>query len=410
MKIFGIFLLIVFLFSIVSKRVKKTILSGPIVFTLAGIFIFFIFPATATVDMRSEVVTTLAEITLALVIFGESLRLSLKDVIGEMGLPARLLGIGMPLTILFGIIVATLMFSDMSIWDAAILATILAPTDSSLGLAVVNSSLVPKGIREALKVEGGLNDGLSTPFLMLFIALAEAGQTGSNGSWLLFAAQQIGFGILAGLFIGWVGGWLLMKFSELDWMSEEGEQLALLSLGILTWGISQNVLGGNGYIAVFVAGSMFRETYEDAHRSFKGFDESWGDLLIYFIFYLFGMISGTQLLVIPVNVWIYALLSLTAIRMVPVGISMIGAKLQPISVFFMGWFGPRGLASIVLGLIYVRELVPGVENVTIIYAVIATVFLSIMLHGMTAVPGSKIFAIRIASLPKDAVEYHGDKL
>jgi NhaP-type Na+/H+ or K+/H+ antiporter len=408
MKIFGIFLLFVFLFSLVSKRVKKTIFSGPIVFTLAGVLVFLIFPATATVDMTSEIVITLAEITLALVIFGESLRQSLKDVIGEMGLPARLLGIGMPLTILFGIIVAKLMFSDLSIWEAAILATILAPTDSSLGLAVVNSSLVPNGIREALKIEGGLNDGLSTPFLMLFIALA--GGTGSNGSWLLFAAQQIGFGILAGLIIGWVGGWLLVKFGELDWISESAEQLALLSLGILTWGIAQYALGGNGFIAVFVAGSMLRETYEDAQRGFAGFDESWGNLLIYFIFYLFGMIFGTQFMVIPVNIWIYALLSLTAIRMVPVGISMIRAKLKPVSVFFMGWFGPRGLASVVLGLIYIRELVPGVENMTIIYAVIATVFLSVFLHGMTAVPGSKYYAVRINSLPDDAVEYHGDRL
>ena len=310
----------------------------------------------------------------------------------------------MPLAILLGTIVAVWLFGTQNIWEAAILATILAPTDASLGAAVVNSKVVPARIRLSLSVEGGLNDGLSVPLLMLFIGLSGIELHGEGQSWLVYTAQQIGLGLLVGVMIGWLGGYLMTQADRLDWMIEGVKQLALLSLAVLSWGLAEKLIGGNGFIAAFVAGSMLRHIYEDAHLHMAEFNEAWGDLLVYFVFFLFGMIAGPQLQSINASIWFYALLSLTLVRMLPAGISMIGTKLQPVSVLFMGWFGPRGLASVVLGLVYLEQLTDIPEDSTLVQAIIATVLLSILLHGISAVPGSKWYAQKVTHLGADAPE------
>jgi len=390
MTLFLAFLLLVFFFSLVSGRVEKSVLTGPLVFTAAGLLLSFLFPSAAVRETHNPAVLLIAELTLAVVLFSDATRTSLREVTRESGLPLRLLGIGMPLSILSGTLIA-LLLTDIPLWEAAIVAVILAPTDASLGAAVVKSKLVPARIREALEVEAGLNDGLSVPFLMLFIALADAEAHGGQ-PWLLFAAQQIGGGVLIGLAVGWLGGWLMTWAERTSQMAETSKHLAMLALAVLSWGVAGHLLGANGFIAAFVAGSALRMRHEDSRRHLAEFDESWGDLLVYFVFFTFGLFVAPRLGEIPPRLWLYALLSLTLVRMLPVALSMFKARLPWASVLFMGWFGPRGMASVVLGMVYIEEVAHIGVNSQIVLAVIATVLLSILLHGISANAGVKWYA------------------
>ena len=401
----AIFLTLVFLFSLVSRRAERSVVSGPMIFTIGGILTIFAAPQLGILELTDPVILMVAEITLVVVLFSDATHRSPRQVMRETQLPARLLSIAMPLSILAGTLVALLLISDVPWWEAAILATILAPTDASLGAAVVQSKLVPARIRGALEVEGGLNDGLSMPFLVLFIALAGVElHGGGRFPWLAFTLKQIGFGVLVGLALGLLGGWLMTQAESRGWIARPAKQLAMLALAVLAWGVADHIFGGNGFIAAFVAGGALRFSYEDAHQHMAHFDEAWGELLVYFVFFVFGLIAADDLQSITGAIWLYALSSLTVVRMLPVAISMIGTKLQPASVLFMGWFGPRGLASVVLGMVYLEEVTSINANSNIVLAMIATVLLSVIAHGISANPGVKLYARRVATLKPDAPE------
>jgi NhaP-type Na+/H+ or K+/H+ antiporter len=205
----------------------------------------------------------ISEIALVLVLFTDATRIGLRAVTKGESLPARLLGIGMPLTIIVGTITGKLLFTGLSIWEAAILATVLAPTDAGLGQVVVNSLRIPVRIRQALNVEAGFNDGLSMPFMMLFVSVALVSHPLQNPDWLIFTMKQVVFSVLVGLFFGWVGGWLMGKAEKRGWMAESLGQLSLLALAFLAWGTA-GLIGGNGFIAAFVAGLAVKRGFEDA--------------------------------------------------------------------------------------------------------------------------------------------------
>ncbi len=404
-----IFLALVFAVSLIAKRMDGSIITGPMVFAFAGVGYAWLAPSLAghfsiqtAVEIRSPTLLAIGEVSLAIILFGDATRISLREALAKGDLPARLLLIGMPFTILLGAIAGVWLFHGViPFWEAAILATILAPTDASLGAVVVNSPRVPQRIREALSVESGLNDGLSMPFFVLFLALAGYELHGRADTWLQFTLMQIGVGALTGFFIGWIGGKLMQGSEKRGWMYEGTHLVAFLALAILAWGVA-DALGGNGFIAAFVAGAFLRLVYNEAINYAEDFEASWAHLLVYFVFYLFGMMAAPWLTAITPTVGLYALLSLTLIRMVPVAISLIGMKLRPGSVAFMGWFGPRGLASVVLGLIYLEQLSESRVNEAILITVIATVMLSIVLHGVSAAPLSRLYARYLSKFPSES--------
>jgi NhaP-type Na+/H+ or K+/H+ antiporter len=404
MILLGIFLTVVFLFSLISKRAQKTILTAPIVFTLAGMFAYLVVPELSQTTVDNKTVLVIGEITLALVLFSDASRINLRKVMREYHLPSRLLGIGMPLTIVLGGLLALLLFSDFSIWEAAILATILAPTDASLGAAIMHSERVPAVIRRALNLESGLNDGLTIPLLMLFIALASAGSDLQGGSWFVFTVQQIGFGLLVGLVLGWFGGLLAANAGRRGWMTQSAQQLALIAIAILSWWLAEKVVGGNGFIAAFIAGALVRVGYQEAHESMAEFSDAWGDLLIYLVFFFFGLMAMPDLKNLIAPYWIYAVLSLTLVRMLPVGIAMLGTRLHISSILFLGWFGPRGLASIILGLIFLEQKTKLPVEPIIISAIIATVLLSVFAHGISTAPAINLYARQIATIDSGSPE------
>ena len=403
MLLIACFIVLVFFFSLVSKGIEKTIFTGPIIFTLAGITLYYAFPSIAELEIHNETVLLIAELTLALLLFTDASRIDLRKLLQESDIPGRLLGFGMLGTILAGTIVAALVFDNFPVWEAALLAVILAPTDASLGQVVVNSKLVPVRIRQALNVEAGLNDGLAMPFFTLFLGLAAASDSLFHGEWLLFTVEQIFFGLLMGILVGWVGGWLIGEAGRRGWIEESLQQLGLLALALMCYG-GAVLIGGNGFIAAFTGGLLVKRGFEDAHFHASEFSEAWGQLLNLCVFFIFGMIAAEIIPQVNAVTVLFAILSLTIVRMLPVAMALFKTGLSPATVLFMGWFGPRGLASIVLGLVYLEHEVHLANESTIVTAVTATVLLSIFAHGISALPGTRLYARKVAKLDDDAPE------
>jgi NhaP-type Na+/H+ or K+/H+ antiporter len=298
---------------------------------------------------------------------------------------------------------ATTILPELTLWEAGVLACILATADTSLASLVVQSHRVPTFIREALSAESGLSDGLIVPFLMLFISLMQASAQGPARSFVGSVVQQIGFAVPLGTAIGLAGGWFLAVARRRGWASLPFQQLATVSLAPLCLVVAERV-GTSPFIAAFVAGLALQIGLRGGSAGVVEFSENEGRLLNMVVFFFFGTAAGSSLARMGPAPVVYAVLSLTLVRMVPVAISLIGTRLSPPSVLFMGWFGPRGLASIVLGLVAVQQQAPAARTSLIGLALTATVLLSIVAHGLSASPGVNFYSRQVAQLDPDAPE------
>ncbi|HZD30818.1 MAG TPA: cation:proton antiporter [Candidatus Angelobacter sp.] len=398
-----IFLTLLFVYSLVSRRVEASVLTAPMLFTAAGMLLYPVLPAIRSAGVNATVLLRVAEIGLVLLLFTDASRTDFGVLRNIKTLPARLLSVGMLLTILLGAVAAKLVFPWLSLWEAGILAAILAPTDAGLGQVIVNSPRVPIRIRQALNVEAGLNDGLSVPFMLFFMAIAAAKVEGESASLTQFAVEQLGFGVLVGLGVGLIGGWLLGLARRKGWAADSFLQVGVVAVPLIGMGISE-LVAASMFIAAFVAGLAVQPGFEEASKHSVEFTEEWGQLFNLAVFFLFGMIVVKYWSQFDARCWFYAVLSLTIVRMLPVAISLTGARLSHASVLFMGWFGPRGLASIVLGLVYLEQEMNLPGESTIRLVVILTVVLSIFAHGLTAQPGIGWYAHSIQRLSQNAPE------
>ena len=374
-----------------SALVPKTILTAPIVFVLVGILLSP--PIRSAIDSDAgELLEVVAELTLVILLFTDASRINAQALLREVGIPLRLLGIGLPLTIGLGAIVGKLLLPEFSWWEVALLSAILAPTDAALGQAVVSSEQVPAKIRQALNVESGLNDGIAVPFVLLFAALAATHpETAPATHWLVFWAMQVMLGPLAGMVVGVFGGRVLEAAAKRGWVDESFRKLSGIGLAILAWS-GATAIGGNGFIAAFVCGMSIGCSTMVVKPAIQEFGETEGQLLSLTSFLLFGaMFVLPSLQSAGLQDWAYAVLSLTAIRILPVVVSLIGGKLQFATTMFLSWFGPRGLASLIFALLVTREhMFPHGEQLFTIAMLTAT--LSIVAHGVTAVPGAAWYA------------------
>jgi NhaP-type Na+/H+ or K+/H+ antiporter len=397
MVIITAFVVLVFFYSLVSRRLEHTVITAPIVFTSTGMLLILAISGLHEVNIKRETFLELAEIGLVMLLFADATRINLHTLQSRERLPLRLLSIGMLLTILLGAIAAHLIFPQLSIWEAGILAAILAPTDAGLGQVIVHSPRVPLRIRQALDVEAGLNDGLSVPFLMFFIAVSQIGTEGAHRVLLDYIGEQLGMGALVGLAIGLAGGWLLGQSRRKGWIAESLQQLGLVTLPILSV-LACEPVGGSMFIAAYVAGLAVQVGFRDASAHSVEFTEGWGQLFDYFVFFLFGLLVALAFKHFSLVHVLYAILSLTVVRMIPVTVAVIGTRLSAATVLFIGWFGPRGLASIVLGLVFLEKEthVPGEETIKLV--VMATVMLSIFAHGFSALPGIELYTRKVATL------------
>lgn len=392
----------VVLFALVSRRLESSVVTPPMVFAVFGLAIGSAGLGWLEVgdDMESGhgFVHGLAEITLILVLFSDAARIDLRALKADHNLPVRMLVIGMPLAIIAGTAVALLLPLGLSLWEAALLAALMAPTDAALGQAVVSNPKVPARIRQALNVEGGLNDGIALPLVFLFACLAGAAHSVEDINWATFAGAQLGFGPLAGIVIGGAGAWALDTSALKGWISETYEGLAMLAIAFLSFAGAE-LIGGNGFIAAFVAGLVFGNFLRDRCRFVFEFAEAEGQLLVLLVFMVFGAALLPEAIgALNSHGWaavVFAVLALTLVRMVPVAVALAGTGLRWQSILFLGWFGPRGLASILFALFVLEQVTMGLGHM-ILSITVMTVAISIFAHGITAAPLARLYGTYIA--------------
>ena len=383
----ALFVLLLAGYALIANRLDQASIGPAVFFVLAGLLLGPDVLGVLHIDIESSTIRQLAELTLALVLFTDASTVDVDRLRRDAGLVGRLLGIGLLLTIAAGGLVAWLVFPELPVATALLIGAILAPTDAALGLPVVANPAVPIRIRRILNVESGLNDGIATPFVVLFISLATATR-GSEGIHLADAVEEIAIAIVAGVVVGAVGGLLLVAADRRKLTSELSRQIAVLALALGAYVVSLT-LGGNGFIAAFVAGLAFGAATRKGEEHAEEFSEVAGILLSIGVWLVFGATFVGSLFrdAQDVRPIVYAILSLTVIRMVPVAISMVGSRLALQTVAFVGWFGPRGLASIVFGLLALDALTEsGGATDALARTVGWTVLLSVVAHGLTANP------------------------
>ena len=388
------------IYALMAGRLDRLSITAPMVFVVAGGILGPGGTNLLKVSLSNETSLALTEITLALLLFADAATVPFRDIEGDTSLPGRLLFIGLPLTVVLGTVLAYVMEPGFGWAAAALVATILAPTDAALGLAVVTNRAVPPRIRRALNVESGLNDGLATPFVTLFLAIAVSEESSGTQGWVVAALTQIGLAVLAALAVGLGGGWLVSRARSHGWTSAVSEQLAVLALAVLAY-TGSVAMGGNGFVAAFLGGLLFGQATKGRLDGRVEFSETVGLFMSFFVWTLFG-----ALLVGPVltgaTSWMaigYAALSLTVVRMLPVALSLLGLGLRPSTWLFMGWFGPRGLASVVFTLVALEELESGLAQRNILVQVTTwTILLSVVAHGVTAGPLAAWYGARMRSL------------
>jgi NhaP-type Na+/H+ or K+/H+ antiporter len=391
MTLLATFVALLLLYSVVSRLLERTVVTAPIVFTVAGLLTGSLSPAALGTVIDLDIFLRLAEIGLVLLLFTDASRTDLKLLRSIRNLPARLLSVGMLLTILLGALAAHLVFPNVSIWEAGILAAILAPTDAGLGQAIVNSPRVPPRIRQALNVEAGLNDGLCVPFLLFFIAMATADAEAHDPSLIKFIVNQLGIGALVGVGIGLIGGWLLAFAHARAWIAASFRQVGLVTLPVLCI-LASEMFGASMFIAAFSAGLAVQASFKEVSAHSIEFAQQWGEVLNLSVFFLFGLLVTRHWSQFDATSFFYACLSLTVVRILPVSVALGGAHLSKATILFMGWFGPRGLASIVLGLVYLQQEMHTAGEATIRIAVMTTVLVSIFAHGLSAMPGIALYS------------------
>ena len=378
-------------YAAVSGRLATTPVTQAMVFVAIGLLAGNRALGLIEADAAGQFVRHLAEATLTLVLFTDAVRVNRGRLRRESLVPARLLGVGLPLTIVAGTLAGLALLPGLDLWTAAALATMLAPTDAALGLPVVSNRRLPSRIRQGLNVESGLNDGVCVPLLIIFLTIAEAEQGQAHVEPLRVILEEIGFGAAGGLAAGALGALVLRGFAARGWMEGTWKQINAVATPLLAYTVA-SALGGSGFIAAFVAGIVFGALAGERAEATTYLAEESGELLNAVTFLLFGaVLLGPALGDPDWRVIGYAVLSLTVVRLLPVAVAMLGTGMRRVTVGFLGWFGPRGLASIVFVLILLEQTdLP--ERSLMLTVVTWTVALSVYAHGLTAGPGATRYA------------------
>jgi sodium/hydrogen antiporter len=390
---------VVFAWGAFSARLAHANVTGPIVFVGVGMLIAAVAPLSA--QGQAEAVRVLTETTLAWVLFADAARVGVRELRTDAGLCGRLLGLGLPLTVAAGAVCAWWILDVQTVWVALLIGAALAPTDAALGAVVITHPAVPARIRRLLNVESGLNDGFVTPIVLVALAGA-ASADGHTGTGILDAILQLAVGAVIGVAVGAAGGRLLRTAGARGWVQENFAGPAVLALALLAYAAA--VAGhGNGFVAAFAGGIAFGHLAGNRGPREVFYVEQTAGLASLLVWTLVGAVAVPLLYGrLDWPMVCYAGLSLTAVRMIPVAFSLAGARLGLRTALFVGWFGPRGLASVVFALLAVEEL--GDPAIPAVAVITGTVLLSVVAHGLTA---GSLAARYGAQAPPEAAE-HGE--
>jgi NhaP-type Na+/H+ or K+/H+ antiporter len=378
----------ILLWCVFAGWLERLGLSMPMVFVAVGLLFTELFKVF-DFEVEPELVKVVAEVTLAWVLFSDSSAVKISDIRRDLGSYGRLLGIGLPLTIALGTPIAMLMLG-FGIWSALLVAAALSPTDAALGQSVMANPRVPERIRDVLNVESGLNDGLATPIVLLAIAGLGAEEGTRHVHGVAHAAVALLAGAAIGLVVGCGGGLLIRHARAREWLSAELSGPATLALALLAYTVAL-LLDSNGFVAAFIGGLAFGNTAGRAEKLAVYFVEQSADLASMLSWLIFGAVALPSIKhSLEWQTVGYAVLSLTVIRMIPVAIALLGSDFRPSSVAFIGWFGPRGLASVIFALLALEDLGGAAQEVSAVIGL--TVVLSVIVHGVTARPLSRRLA------------------
>jgi NhaP-type Na+/H+ or K+/H+ antiporter len=381
---------VVVLFAAVARRISSTPVSGPMVFVVVGAALGSSGIGWLEAGLSNSTITVLVEATLAVVLFSDASRVDLAKLRHQWGLPGRLLAIGLPLCIALGFLAALGVLGDLP-WEGALLvAVILAPTDAALGQAVVSDPCVPVYVRQGLNVESGLNDGMAFPVFDVAVTVALVGLEGfgaRDAAVGLF--REIGFGAVAGVVVGVASAGLLSWSRRNGWTGRHWHGIATIGITAAAYGLALGI-GGNGFIAAFAAGLSYRPSVGLPTADDVSHDMA--ELLTMLAFLVFGaVVLGPSIGAFDWQMVLYSCLSLAVVRMAAVGIAMLGSRTRLPTVAFIGWFGPRGIASV----LYSFLLIESVDQLDVLQPVVdvvtLTVALSVLLHGMTAAPLARAY-------------------
>ena len=377
--------LMILLYGLFSKKFALHNISGPMIFLFTGIILSPLVLDVSDLTVDADIIKNIAEIALIIVLFTDSASINLKTSKNKWKISRRLLLIGLPLTIVLSTYAGTLFFPNEALINLFLMALILAPTDAALGKAVVTDTKVPEEIRSNINVESGLNDGIVFPLIITAIELIVSKEDiNSNHTWMMFLLEQISLGFFFGALSGFLGAKLLTFALKHGWIEDTYRNLTPISLAILSFYLAE-YFGGNGFIAAFMSGMFFGNFSNLIDSRSEVFLESEGEVLILISFTIFGLTFIPE----TITYWnwtvlLYAICSLTIFRMLPVALSLSGLNLSLASKAFIGWFGPRGIASI-LYIMIVAHKIENIKGHETLYSVITlTIFLSIILHGLSA--------------------------
>ena len=395
---------LVFGWGTLSARLERFDVTAPITFVAAGLLLTHGPLAYLSVTPSKELIKELAEFTLALVLFSDASRVGLHELRMDAGLYLRLLGVALPVTIGLGTLLAFALDSSAGIWLALLVGAALAPTDAALGAGMMANPVVPARIRRLINVESGLNDGIATPFVSVAIAGATVGSH-ATGHGPAAAVAELAVGVLVGVAAGGAGGLLVNAARRRGWATEGFGGAAVLGLAVCAYASSVAV-HGNGFIAAFVAGLAFGTAGGRRGEPLVPFVEESGALVSLLVWLAFGAVALVPALEsLTWQMVLYAILSLTVVRMVPVLIALAGARLDWATSILVAWFGPRGLASVVFALLALEDL-GGAAAKPAVAVITLTVVLSIVAHGATAEPLATRYASRLARSPAGGAGAH----
>jgi NhaP-type Na+/H+ or K+/H+ antiporter len=388
---------LVFVWGTLSARLERFDVTAPITFVIAGLLLTHGPLAFLGLQPSNELIKELAEFTLALVLFSDASRVGLHELRADAGLYLRLLGAALPLTIGLGTLLAMALAGSANIWLALLVGAALAPTDAALGAGMMADPAIPARIRRLINVESGLNDGIATPFVSIALAGAvTGGEAAAHGP--AAAVAELALGVVVGVAVGGIGGLLVNVARRRGWAAEGFAGSAVLGLAVCAYAAAL-ALHGNGFIAAFAGGLAFGTTGGRRGEPLVPFVEETGALVSLLVWLAFGAVA-----VVPAvegmtwQIAAYAVLSLTVIRMVPVAAALAGARLGRATIALVGWFGPRGLASVVFALLALEELGEPVAGHAVA-VITATVLLSVVAHGVTAHPLAARYARLLARSP-----------
>jgi len=390
-------------YGLVAGALDRIWISGPMIFVAVGAIVG---PAVLGLDdptLRTEWVRVTTELTLAVLLFVDASTIRVRDAERGMSLPARLLGLGLPLTALAGFAAALALFPSLGWATCALLGCMLAPTDAALGLAVVTNASVPGRIRRSLNIESGLNDGLATPFVTLFIAVAAAGEF--HGDFVAKSIRAILLAVVVGCAVGLAIGFFARVAKEHGLTGGASPSLVVLATPLLCYGLA-DLCGANGFVAAYICGFAFGVASRRLLIPATTFTEDVGLYASFVVWAIFGMLFVGPVLAagVPWQVVAYAVASLSVVRMLPVALALLGLRLRVTTTLFIGWFGPRGLASVVFALVALESLERNAASATFLKVATMTILGSVVLHGVSATPLARAYGRSVEDLDDGAAE------